>query len=360
MFESPQTPARFDELTLNHIELYVTDLAAARTAFADQYGGHHLADHEPADGAHRSTALGIGRTVLVLTQGLSADHPASLFVRARGDGVADLALRTDRVRAAHASALAHGARDRGAPIEEDGAIRATIQVFGDVRHTFVTPPPGTEGHWVPGFGALPSSPGSTTGLTGADHFAVCLDAGSLDEVVRFYRTALGFDRTFSERIVVGSQAMDSHVVQNTARDVTLTLLEPDTTASPGQIDRFLKDNDGSGIQHVAFATEDIVRATAVLRERDVEFLSTPGAYYDRLTERITLERHGLAELRAAHVLADEDHGGQLFQIFTRSTHPHNTLFYEVVERCGATTFGSGNIKALYEAVETGQSADRPR
>ncbi|MFJ5682357.1 4-hydroxyphenylpyruvate dioxygenase [Streptomyces sp. NPDC093099] len=359
MSERPLTTA-FDDITLNHIEWYVADLAAAEAAFTEQYGGHRLALHEPAEGTHRSVALGIGRTAIVLTQGLAADHPASLFVRARGDGVADLALRTRHVRAAHASSLAHGARDRSAPIEENGAVHAAVRVFGDVGHTFVTPPSGIEGRWIPGFGALPGTPASTTGLTGADHFAVCLDSGSLEEVVRFYRTALGFEQTFTERIVVGLQAMDSQVVQNAARDVTLTLLEPDATAAPGQIDRFLKDNDGSGVQHVAFATGDIVRATAVLRERGVEFLTTPGAYYDRLADRITLARHDLAELRAAHVLADEDHGGQLFQIFTRSTHPRNTLFYEVVERCGATTFGSGNIKALYEAVEAEQSAGRSR
>ena len=196
------------------------------------------------------------------------------------------------------------------------------------------------------------------GLLGIDHFAVCLNAGDLGPTVAFYERALGFRQIFEEHIVVGAQAMNSTVVQSASGAVTLTLIEPDRRADPGQIDDFLKEHHGAGVQHIAFNSDDAVRAVKALSRRGVEFLKTPEAYYNMLGERITLETHTLDALRATNVLADEDHGGQLFQIFTASTHPRRTLFFEVIERQGAKTFGSSNIKALYEAVElerTGQS-----
>jgi 4-hydroxymandelate synthase len=140
-------------------------------------------------------------------------------------------------------------------------------------------------------------------------------------------------------------------VQSTSGKVTLTLIEPDATRESGQIDEFLKNHGGAGVQHVAFVTDQIVASVGAMAERGVGFLPTPGSYYDLLADRITLDRHSIAGLRELDILVDEDHQGQLFQIFARSTHPRKTFFLEVIERAGARTFGSGNIKALYEAVE---------
>jgi 4-hydroxymandelate synthase len=156
---------------------------------------------------------------------------------------------------------------------------------------------------------------------------------------------------FSEDIVVGAQSMISRVVQSSSGAVTFTLIEPDLSREPGQIDEFLKKHDGSGVQHIAYTSDDIVRSVGSMRSGGVEFLTTPGTYYTLLAERLTARRHTVEDLRDHDILMDEDHDGQLFQIFTRSVHPRRTLFMEVIERAGARTFGSGNIKALYEAVE---------
>lgn len=199
--------------------------------------------------------------------------------------------------------------------------------------------------------AGPASPTPVV-LETVDHFAVCVEAGRLEEVIAFYRTALGFEKIFEERILVGTQAMNSQVVRNAADDVTLTVIEPDSTAAPGQIDDFIRENGGAGVQHVAFGCDDIVKTVRILRDNGIEFLSTPGAYYDRLPGRVELVGHSVRELREQDVLADADHAGQLYQIFTRSTHPRRTLFFEVIERLGAETFGTNNIKALYEAIES--------
>jgi 4-hydroxymandelate synthase len=169
--------------------------------------------------------------------------------------------------------------------------------------------------------------------------------------VKFYERVLGFRRTFSERIVVGAQAMDSEVVQSRSGRVTLTLIAPDVSREPGQIDEFLKNHGGAGVQHIAFAATDIVQAISTLRANHVEFLRTPDSYYLMLPKRLDLAAHSVDELRSLNVLADADHDGQLFQIFAKSVHPRRTFFFEVIERLGASTFGSGNIKALYQAVE---------
>ncbi|MGK5496588.1 4-hydroxyphenylpyruvate dioxygenase [Streptomyces sp. URMC 125] len=338
--------AAFDS-TLNHLGFYAPDADEAVAELVDRYGFRIQGTGQALAGGGRSVALGLRDMAILVTEGGTAEE----FTERHGLGVADIALRTSDAAAAFGTAVANGASVVSEPAVRDGATLAAVRAFGDVVHTFVQPPAGVTGAWLPGFGALPPVPGGSTCLERVDHLAVCLDAGDLEPTVERYRRTLGFRMTFEERIEVGTQAMESKVVQSPSGDVTLTLIEPDTTADPGQINRFLRDNGGAGVQHVAFSTPNIVRSVAVLGERGVGFLDTPDAYYELLTRRMRLTRHLADELRDLDILVDEDHDGQLYQIFTRSTHPRGTLFYEVIERLGARNFGSGNIRALYEAVE---------
>lgn len=332
--------------TLNHLEFYAPDADEAVAELVDHHGFRVQGTRGLPCGG-RSVALGLRDIAIVVTEGgVAAD-----FTERHGFGVADIALRTADATAAFGTAVAEGASAVSDPVVEDGATFAAVEAFGDVVHTFVQPPAGVTGTWIPGFGALPPVPGGSTCLERIDHFAVCLDAGDLTPTVERYQRTLGFRMTFAERIAVGTQAMESKVVQSPSGDVTLTLIEPDKTADAGQIDRFLLDNAGAGVQHVAFSTPNIVRSVAIMSERGVGFLDTPDTYYDNLTRRLRSVRHPVGELRELDILVDEDHDGQLYQIFTRSTHPRGTLFYEVIERFGARNFGSGNIRALYEAVE---------
>jgi 4-hydroxymandelate synthase len=283
--------------------------------------------------------------------------------------VADIALRVADPRAAFAAAVARGARPVREPGSHDGkgpAVTAAVSAFGDVVHTLVQRGAG-DGNGLPGgFRAVPvaAADGQTSdggvGLTGIDHFAVCVPAGDLDGTVVYYQGALGFRQIFEERVVAGSQAMISKVVQSVS-GVTLTLIEPDPGASPGQVDDFLNNHGGAGVQHTAFFSDDAVSSVRALAGRGVDFLTVPGGYYDTLGARITPARHSVAELRGLNLLVDQDHAGQLFQIFTRSAHPRRTLFFEVIERDGAESFGTANIKALYEAVEfeRARGAGRP-
>jgi 4-hydroxymandelate synthase len=272
------------------------------------------------------------------------------------------------VTAAFDAAVANGARVHRPPTPHTGdgpTVTAVLRGFGDVVHTLVQRAPG-EGPGLPAdFSPTPQTGDDPTGddptgvdLLDIDHIAVCLNIGDLDPTVDYYLAALGFQRIFEERIVVGRQVMESKVVQSPSGSVTLTLIQPDPSADPGQIDEFLKGHQGSGVQHLAFSSPDAVRSVRALAGRGVTFLTTPPAYYDLLGGRIDLSESRVDALRATNVLADEDHGGRLFQIFTASTHLRHTLFFEVIERQGAETFGSANIKALYEAVELERTGQR--
>ncbi|WP_369182345.1 4-hydroxyphenylpyruvate dioxygenase [Streptomyces sp. Y1] len=355
----PAAALPVDDLRLDHVELYVEDLERAAAEWTGRYrfavvgtaGG-------PADGC-RSLALRQGRILLVLTEGTDEEHPAAVYVRRHGSGVARIALRTGDASAALAHAVDRGARPLAG--EVGGTAVAELAGFGDVVHTLVERDAADDG-LPPGFRPVDTGTGAGTatgagsdgpepGLLEIDHFAVCVNVGELDETVAFYRQALGFREIFEERIAVGSQAMLSKVVQSRSGDITFTVIQPDPAADPGQIDDFLKNHGGSGVQHIAFSSEDAVGSVRALSGGGVEFLSTPATYYELLARRVELRRHGLEALRELNLLVDEDHGGQLFQVFTRSTHPRRTLFFEVIERLGAETFGSSNIKALYEAVE---------
>ncbi|MFE2179542.1 4-hydroxyphenylpyruvate dioxygenase [Streptomyces sp. NPDC059455] len=369
MTNSSKAAEPLADLTIDYVELYVENLDSSAFQWVDRYAFAIVGSGGSAD--HRSLALRHGEITLVLTQATSDRHPASAYVLSHGDGVADIALRTADVRAAFEVAVANGAGVHRQPVRHTGdgpSVTAAVRGFGDVVHTLVQRPPdagpGLPAGFVPADGQeRPDGPGAEAGpaevgLLDIDHIAVCLGTGDLGPAVAYYQQALGFRDVFAEHIVVGAQAMHSKVVQSPSGAVTLTLIEPDDTALPGQIDEFLKSHQGSGVQHLAFSSHDAVGSVRALSNRGVTFLTTPDAYYDLLGERIDLSPRRLADLRATGVLADEDHDGQLFQIFTASTHPRHTLFYEVIERQGAQTFGSANIKALYEAVELERTGQR--
>lgn len=351
----------FDDLLVDHIELYVSDLASSTSWLADGYGfaisASAGAGTVPAPA--RSVALGTDRIHLVLTRPLAREHPGTAYVERHGDGVSDIALRVADATAAFDEAVRRGATVVRPPARNGGVVTATIRSFGDVRHTFVQRDAGLDERALPGFTAV-AEPAAVRdiGLSHVDHFAVCLEAGGLDSTVAFYESVLDFEMVFTERIVIGSQAMNSKVVQSRSGAVTLTLIEPDTSRQPGQIDDFVHNHRGAGVQHIAFGSSDIVRAVGEITSAGVQFLDTPASYYRLLPTRLTLARHDVNDLQRLNILVDKDHDGQLFQIFSRSVHPRNTFFLEVIERLGARTFGSGNIKALYEAVELQRSKDK--
>ncbi len=348
---------QFNDIRVEHVGFAVTDVAAEAAVLVDSYGFSVVAkaDEVGATGAPvaQSIALAQNDIRLVLTQPLDDGHPAADYVDRHSDGVADIALRVSDATAAFDEAVARGATPVAAPSDRgDGVVVAAVRGFADVVHTLVQRPEGGLDHAFPGMPSVTGPPGGTGGdLLDIDHFAVCVQPGGLPSAVEFYQRVFDFEEIYAERIVVGTQVMDSKVVQSRSGAVTLTMLAPDTSGTAGQIDEFLSNHGGSGVQHIAFATSDIVSSVRTLAARGVRFLATPAAYYERLANSLPEHRHSVAQLRDLNILADEDQDGQLFQIFARSVHPRKTFFFELIERVGASTFGSGNIRALYEAVK---------
>ncbi|MER0477725.1 4-hydroxyphenylpyruvate dioxygenase [Streptomyces sp. Edi2] len=352
------------DLSVDHVRFAVVDLDTATDVWVKRYGmSVYARSADSASSAGVATAaVGTAEIRLVLTAADGADHPAAAYVALHGDGVSDIALRTSDAAAAFRTAVRRGAQPVSPPADHDGIICATISGFGDVVHTFVERPNALDSRTLPGLvpSGEPVKPGADNHLDTVDHFAVCVEAGQLRPTVDYYKQVLDFREVFTERIIVGEQAMDSIAIQSRSGEVTFTVIEPDLTRQPGQIDAFIKNHGGAGVQHIAFSTRDITRDVERLRDTGVRFLETPGSYYDMLPERLTPTRHGVEQLRALDILADEDPDGQLLQIFTGSVHPRNTLFFELVERLGSRTFGSANIKALYTAVERQRAADDDR
>jgi 4-hydroxymandelate synthase len=342
---------------IDHVEFYVEDARKYALYMCTAFGFRICGQSGPETGQpdHHSLLLRQGGIEVLLTSALTSTHPAAAFVDQHGDGVANIAFEVTDAAGAFATAVERGA----VPVEQpavhskDGTevVTASVVGFGDVGHRFVQRT-GDRDAWLPGVMDM-FAPDPDEGehlLSTVDHAAVCLPVGTLRPTVAFYEEVFGFSQIFEEFIEVGSQAMDSKVVQSQSGKVTFTLIEPVAGKEPGQINTFLARHGGAGVQHVALLCDDIVETVAVLEKRGVNFLNTPGSYYDRLHERFTHSELEVADLRRTNVLIDEDHWGQMFQIFTQSEHERKTYFWEVIDRRGARTFGSGNIKALYEAV----------
>ncbi len=341
---------------IDHVEWYVNDLERSAAALCHDWGFRIASQPgrpgpEPAAGG-RSLLLRQGQIALLLTAGLDPDHPAARYVRRHGDGVATIAFSTDDVHEAFSTAVAAGAEPLAAPefADHDGGLvgTATVSGFGDVAHLLVQPDQVAQ--------APPEGGEDGDMLETIDHVAVCVPAGRLDATVAFYRDAFGLTQVFDERVEANGQAMLSKVVQDHARSVTFTLIEPDSTLDPGQIDQFLDAHGGAGVQHLAFGTADIAHAVRTIAARGVEFLTAPPGYYQTLETRLGALAIPVSELEKLNVLADRDLWGDLFQIFTRSTHERRTFFMELIERQGALTFGSANIRALYEALGKEQAS----
>lgn len=357
---------------IDHIELFVGDAQQSAFYYSAAFGFTVSGQGGPETGlvGQRSLLMTHAGINVLLTSGLYPEHPATEYVLRHGDGVAVIAMETDDVAATFTELVSRGAQPLSAPQSysdfDSTVIVAEVAGFGDVIHRLVERRGPAGQASAPAFDAHSAS---TSFLPGAiqpiatsptladplvqliDHFAVCVPAGQLQATVEFYQRVFDFDDIFSEYIDVAGQGMYSVVVQSKSGLVTYTLIEPDTRRRPGQIDDFLHGHGGAGVQHVALITDDIVTTVSRFSERGVRFLKTPASYYETLESRVGAVEAPVAELGRLGILVDRDHWGQLLQIFAESSHVRRTFFMEVIERRGARLFGSGNIKALYEAKE---------
>jgi 4-hydroxyphenylpyruvate dioxygenase len=307
-----------------------------------------------------------GEITFVLASPLSKDHPESGRLLLHGDGVQDIALQVDDVRTAYQETVRRGAVGVTPPtlLEDEFGVYeyATIKAYGDTTHSFVNRD-RYRGAFAPGY--LPLDPDRYSprtfhpvGLKAIDHIVGNVDEGKMDEWVRFYENVMGFTQLvhFDDKdISTEYTALMSKVVQGGNGRIKFPINEPAKSRRRSQIEEYLQYYGGPGVQHIAMATEDIIETVRALRHNDVSFLRVPEAYYEMLPERVGRIDEDLRELGELGILVDRDDEGYLLQIFTKPVEDRPTLFFEVIERHGSQSFGKGNFKALFEAIEREQA-----
>lgn len=306
-----------------------------------------------------------GEITFVLTSPLRADHPENRRLLLHGDGVQDIAFQVDNVAAAYEEATARGAIGVAAPTEledEHGVYEyATIRAYGDTTHTFINRD-RYQGVFAPGYQPLEPgrySPGTfhPVGLKAIDHLVANVEDGKMDEWVQYYQRILGFEQLVhfdDQDISTEYSALMSKVVQDGSGRIKLPINEPAHGRRKSQIEEYLEFYGGPGVQHLALATDNILETVSALRKNDVTFLRVPDTYYEPLRERIGEIDEDLEQLAKLGILVDRDEEGYLLQIFTAPVEDRPTLFFEIIQRKGSRSFGKGNFKALFEAIEREQ------
>ena len=316
---------------------------------------------------HKAFVLKSGSCRFVIKGGVAPDSPLLEHHRAHGDGVVDIALEVPDVDKCVAQAKAAGATVLEEPhdvSDEHGTVRlAAIAAYGDTRHSLVQRT-SYDGPYLPGYEARSSSfvkrDGAPKRLFQAlDHVVGNVELGKMDDWVAFYNKVMGFVNMaefIGDDIATDYSALMSKVVANGNHRVKFPLNEPAVAKRKSQIDEFLEFYAGPGVQHLALATNDILRTVDAMRAEGVEFLDTPDSYYSdpQLRARIGEVRVPIEELQTRGILVDRDEDGYLLQIFTRPIGDRPTVFFEVIERHGSLGFGKGNFKALFEAIEREQ------
>jgi 4-hydroxyphenylpyruvate dioxygenase len=306
-----------------------------------------------------------GEITFILTSPLSASHAESQRLIQHGDGVMDIALEVSDVRAAFAEAVRRGAVGvlEPAALEDEFGVfeTATIRTYGDTTHTFVNRD-RYRGVFAPGYRPIdPDRYSPTTfhavGLAAIDHVVGNVEEGKMDKWVRFYESVLGFHQLvhFDDKdISTEYSALMSKVVENGTGRIKFPINEPAQGQRRSQIEEYLQFYGGPGVQHIAMATGNIVETVRAMRHNDVSFLRVPRSYYDLLPERVGAIKEDMDELADLGILVDRDDEGYMLQIFTKPVADRPTLFFEVIQRRGSRSFGKGNFKALFEAIEREQ------
>lgn len=355
-------------LGFDHLELYVGNAKQSAAYYAHAFGFECTAVRGLVTGerACASYLVEQGDIRLLLTSGLHSSHPAARSVRRHGDSVAVIALSVPDADAAFEAAVLRGASPAATPAttaDDRGEFRhASIRLYGDCVLQFIDRR-GYDGVFGPGFQPAPAIAGAAVGrscgLLAIDHVVANVELGRMNEWARFFSHVLGFSQLVhfdDEAISTEYSALMSKVMQDGSGVIKFPINEPAEGRKKSQIEEFLEFHEGPGVQHVACRTNDILGAVTRLRENGVEFLRVPAAYYEDLEQRVGEIDEPIDRLAELGILADRDEDGYLLQIFTKPVEDRPTLFYEIIERRGATGFGAGNFKSLFVALEREQAA----
>ena len=357
-----------DFLPLNgtdHVEFYVGNAKQAAYYYRAAFGMRLIAYSGPETGVRdrASYVLEQGKIRFVLTTPLSYDNAIAEHIKLHGDGVREIALWVDNAESAFRETTRRGAKPVLEPTifkDEHGQVKiATIAAYGDTIHGFVERG-DYRGAFLPGFRAVEGDDpiARPVGLLYIDHMVGNVGWGQMNTWVDFYRDVMGFQlyQHFDEKdISTEYSALMSKVMSNGNGRVKFPINEPATGKKKSQIEEYLEYYHGPGVQHIAMATDDIIATVSKLRDQGVEFLRVPTTYYDDLESRCGKIDEPVDKLAELGILVDRDDEGYMLQIFTKPVEDRPTLFYEIIERKGSRSFGKGNFKALFEAIEREQA-----
>ena len=349
----------------DHVELWVGNAKQAAFFYEHALGFRRTAYAGPETGVRdrASYVLEQGDVRFVVTSALREDHEITRHCARHGDGVKDISLTVPDATEAYRQAVQRGARGVVEPHSESDAhgtiVRSAIATYGDTIHTFVDRS-GYGGPFAPGYVSI--SPNgyapAGVGLTNIDHIVGNVELGRMDEWVEFYERVFGMTNIlhFGDKdIHTEYSALMSKVMSDGSGKVKFPINEPAEGKRKSQIEEYIEFYGGAGAQHIALATNDILGTVEALKERGMIFLDTPDTYYDDVSERVGQIDEDYADLQRHKILVDRDDDGYLLQIFTKTAQDRPTVFFEVIERHGATSFGDGNFKALFEAIEREQA-----
>jgi 4-hydroxyphenylpyruvate dioxygenase len=360
--------ARQDFLPLqgvDYVEFYVGNARQAAHYYRTTLGLALTAYSGPETGVRDCASYVLQRDKIrfVLTTPLRPDHPIAAHVHQHGDGVRDIAMEVDNCDVAWRETTARGARGVRPPEElrdDSGSVRlCSIAVYGDTIHTFVERR-GYAGAFLPGYRRLPEDPlAQPIGVKYIDHIVGNVGWGEMNKYVGFYRDVMGFSlyQHFDDKdISTDYSALMSKVMANGNGRIKFPINEPAQGRKKSQIEEYLEFYVGPGVQHIALGTGDIISTVSDLRGCGMDFLRVPTSYYDALESRVGKIDEPIAELAKLGILVDRDDEGYMLQIFSKPVEDRPTLFYEVIQRKGSRSFGKGNFKALFEAIEREQAA----
>jgi 4-hydroxyphenylpyruvate dioxygenase len=348
----------------DYVEFYVGNAKQASHFYQSAFGFQLEAYRGPETGVRdRASYLLVQNKIrLVITTPLGPDGEIAEHVRRHGDGVRDIALWVDDARDAHTKAVERGAESVSAPRvlrDSDGeVVVAAIKIYGDTIHSLVERK-NYRGIFLPGYERRnPHYQAQPTGLLYVDHCVGNVELGRMNTWVGFYERVMGFKNLISfddQDISTEYSSLMSKVMSNGNERIKFPINEPAKGKKKSQIDEYLEFYRGPGVQHLALATDDIITTVTALRDRGVEFLHAPTTYYEELQGRVGKIDEPVDKLEELGILVDRDPDGYLLQIFSKPVEDRPTLFYEIIERKGARSFGKGNFKALFEAIEREQA-----
>lgn len=347
----------------DYIELYVGNAKQASLFYQYAFGFELIAYAGPETGVkdRSSYVLKQDKIRLVLTSALGPNSQIADHVNRHGDGVKVLALWVDDAEKSWKETTTRGAESESelqSISDQFGQVKtASIKTYGETIHTFVERK-NYSGIFLPGYVPRTSTyKTESIGLKYVDHCVGNVELGAMDRWVEFYEKVMGFKLllTFDDKdISTEYSALMSKVVSNGNGYIKFPINEPAAGKKKSQIEEYLDFYGGPGVQHMAIATDDIVHTVSELRRRGIEFLEVPSSYYDDLLDRVGKIDEELEPLKNMNILVDRDEEGYLLQIFTKPVQDRPTLFFEIIQRKGAKSFGKGNFKALFEAIEREQ------